>query len=1027
MIRTTTSWLIICIWAFVWFGSRATAQTLPAVPDLQVQLTADAGTNTTVDGGDILDWFDQANGHFFFNANVTLPTYVANSGGGVPAIDFTRSSGFLGDFSATAGGVIGDATIFVVARFDGYTHSSGSSSYFFSIDTFGDPPNNSEHTLGRDQDGTNNDALYHWRGQPSPQAAYGTNIIEDIPGGFGDFNYYTSIFRGTDDGGGAVNEMEAWINGSSGGTATPDVTHNGSGYSATPSLTRIGLWTSGVNGLDGMMREVLIYNRVLTSQEITDVEAYLADRALSPVAPTMLLEVDRDTREINLKNVSGGNLDMSAYLVTANSESLDRSAWTSIAENYDSDSGGSVDSNNIWQELGAGTDPSLQEAALAGTATLTANQTIALGATWVPYYQEDLRLEFDDGLGQMVLADVQFSGNGGQAYEFGDLNFDGTVGIGDWTAFINGYGSDLSNSSVAAAYGLADLNADGRHTLADIQAFRGAFAAAGGNLAELTGGPVPEPSSAALLLIAAWLQTAFIRKRTSCLLARMSLRRRHAKQRRIRLNLTERLRFRVTTSLLALIIATVTLPGSVALAGLFDDVQLSPDAQNKFLIHFDAAVGVSTTGGSNVSSWAGMNGDGTATVATAVPAGSGAAANITSNGTAVVFNELNALDNLHLATPLSTSGDQYTIIWVGHYDSSNQNGAETSGLYAYSLTNLDVNNAPGMNHQRDDCSGSFCVEVYPGTTFPGDDIAAFDDTTTAWSTIYDYANGTHTTYVAETNLNLTGSSNLSLNPDPTLVIGGYDDGSYFNTSGYNILGEIEQLIIFEGLVSLTDIAAVVSFYGDALPTLQVDTNTGEITLTGGVEMRNINGYEIFSTGDSLDGASWSTSNFDFQNLDPIGTGVGESWDTLSATSSQLTEAFLLGGSSFDSNRTESLGFGYNTNVDARDLTFEYTVTDGRTLFGAIEYVDNPLSGDFDNDGDVDGADFLKWQRDLGDAPNLALWESNYGAPAAGIAGASAVPEPNTAILFSLGFFGLSLVRRRRGRSHVNCLTIPELE
>ncbi len=35
-------------------------------------------------------------------------------------------------------------------------------------------------------------------------------------------------------------------------------------------------------------------------------------------------------------------------------------------------------------------------------------------------------------------------------------------------------------------------------------------------------------------------------------------------------------------------------------------------------------------------------------------------------------------------------------------------------------------------------------------------------------------------------------------------------------------------------------------------------------------------------------------------------------------------------------------------------------------------------GDFDGDLDVDGADFLKWQRDSGDAANLALWETNFG-------------------------------------------------
>ena len=59
------------------------------------------------------------------------------------------------------------------------------------------------------------------------------------------------------------------------------------------------------------------------------------------------------------------------------------------------------------------------------------------------------------------------------------------------------------------------------------------------------------------------------------------------------------------------------------------------------------------------------------------------------------------------------------------------------------------------------------------------------------------------------------------------------------------------------------------------------------------------------------------------------------------------------------------------------------------------------SGDFDNDGDVDGADFLAWQR--GESPDslsssdLAIWQENFGSPASAPM-STAVPEPRGMVL-----------------------------
>jgi hypothetical protein len=70
--------------------------------------------------------------------------------------------------------------------------------------------------------------------------------------------------------------------------------------------------------------------------------------------------------------------------------------------------------------------------------------------------------------------------------------------------------------------------------------------------------------------------------------------------------------------------------------------------------------------------------------------------------------------------------------------------------------------------------------------------------------------------------------------------------------------------------------------------------------------------------------------------------------------------------------------------------------------GMIRYITEAFGeGDFDFDGDVDGRDFLVWQRggspDPLSAEDLAVWQANYADAALNTASA-AVPEPATSVI-----------------------------
>lgn len=217
--------------------------------------------------------------------------------------------------------------------------------------------------------------------------------------------------------------------------------------------------------------------------------------------------------------------------------------------------------------------------------------------------------------------------------------------------------------------------------------------------------------------------------------------------------------------------------------------------------------------------------------------------------------------------------------------------------------------------------------------------------------------------------------------------------SYHSLGGEVTLGQVEYV----GTPFLNDIV------------LTVNTDTGQATLKNDtLESIAIDGYSIVSSTGALNPASW--------------TGLSATlpdWTKSPASSSAaLTETNPVAPSALSVGQSISLGtIGDFSTEEAQDsLAMKFLIGSEQSFrFATIQFTSGTgLAGDFDGDGDIDGRDFLRWQR--GQSPNslsasdLADWQAGYGAGS--LAAVAAVPEPAALYLASVGATVLLLRRRR---------------
>jgi hypothetical protein len=251
-------------------------------------------------------------------------------------------------------------------------------------------------------------------------------------------------------------------------------------------------------------------------------------------------------------------------------------------------------------------------------------------------------------------------------------------------------------------------------------------------------------------------------------------------------------------------------------------------------------------------------------------------------------------------------------------------------------------------------------------------------------------------------------------------------------------GLIDEFRIYNHALTAAEVAANFTAGPEPvpLPVLVVNRSTGAVSLanqtTGGIQLK---GYSITSAGGGLNPATWVS--IDAGAFDPDGT-----WTAQSSTSTNLTESVTggnLNGGTIAAGTSAGIGAPW-IKTPIQDLAFSFTLGDGSTATGQIQYTGDPLArSDLNGDGAINAADWALFvpnsfttfaadtavaayrKGDLdGDKDNdyadFKLFKADYSAvngAAAFAALTGVVPEPSAGILAVAGSLALGAARRRR--------------
>ncbi|BBO33607.1 dockerin type I domain-containing protein [Lacipirellula parvula] len=357
----------------------------------------------------------------------------------------------------------------------------------------------------------------------------------------------------------------------------------------------------------------------------------------------------------------------------------------------------------------------------------------------------------------------------------------------------------------------------------------------------------------------------------------------------------------------------------------------------------------------------------------------------------------------------------------------------TATLKYTNLLVLNVDRATGAVNIQNKVGSPIAFDAYtvtsPSGALTGSWNSLQDQGVTAWDEADNSSNSRRTEFRTNGSSSINAGSQLAIGnpfmPTAPAALGiepGADLGFQYNVPGQGT---------FNGIIEYTGRLNNV--------VLTIDPSTGKAAIQNESPYfsATIDGYTVTSTS-----GKFLTANGTWNSLQDQGvTG----WDQAdNANANRLTEFKTSGTTTLNGGGTVlNLGTPVSLASGAlslSDFAFQYKLSTGEVKNGVVKFgtipTFNPGAGDYNNDGKVDGADFLAWQRGFGssvtpgsgadgsgngvvDAADLTIWKSSFGsATAAGEVATAAVPEPATlsTLLIALGCLGGRSSRRAAART-----------